>query len=192
MSSSFVTIVSGIPRSGTSLMMQALEAGGLEALADHIRTADDDNPKGYYELEAVKKTKEDASWLDNAPGKVIKMIYWLLYDLPLEGYQYRVVFMQRDITETLASQKKMLDRSGKKGGDLTQDQMAAAFKRQLEKFDTWVADKNCFSVLSINYRDMVQSPQQQCEKVNEFLGGGLNIEAMASKVDPSLYRNRKE
>lgn len=191
MAAPFITIVSGIPRSGTSLMMQALEAGGMEVLADHIRKADDDNPKGYYELEAVKKTKDDTSWLENAPGKVVKMIYWLLYDLPEEGYDYRVVFMQRDIDETLASQKKMLKRNAKKGSDLTDEQMAEAFSRQLEKFDAWVAGKNCFSIISVNYKDMVQSPQDQCDRVNAFLGGNLNTTAMASKVDPSLYRNRK-
>ena len=106
--SRFVTIVSGLPRSGTSMMMQAIAAGGIPALTDGFRAADVDNPRGYYEFEPVKKTREDASWLDRAGGKVVKMVYRLLYDLPAEGYEYRVVFMRRDIREVLASQKKML------------------------------------------------------------------------------------
>ena len=185
----FVTIVSGLPRSGTSMMMQALEAGGIAAVTDKIRTADKDNPKGYYEFEPVKKTKDDASWVTDAVGKVVKMVYMLLYDLP-EGQEYRVVFMQRELSETLASQKKMLQRSGRKGATLTDEQMSNAFRKQLEKFDSWVKDKSCFKILKVNYRDMIDDPAATCEKINEFLGGGLDAEAMARVVDPTLYRNR--
>ena len=171
------------------MMMQALEAGGIAAVTDKIRTADEDNPKGYYEFEPVKKTKDDASWLDGAVGKVVKMVYMLLYDLP-EGFEYRVVFMQRDISETLASQKKMLARSGRKGATLTDEQMAGAFRKQLEKFDGWVTGKGCIKILKVNYRDMIDEPAANCEKINEFLGGELDTEAMATVVDPTLYRNR--
>jgi hypothetical protein len=187
----YVIIVSGLPRSGTSMMMKAVEAGGIEPLIDHIRKADEDNPKGYYEFEPVKKTKEDPSWLKRATGKVVKMVYRILYDLP-GGYEYRVVFMQRDLTEVLASQKKMLDRSGKSGGAVSDEQMAALFTTELEKCEKWLAGQDNFKVLYINYRDMIDHPQPQCEKVNGFLDGGLNIEAMAETVDPALYRNRNQ
>lgn len=185
----YVTIVSGLPRSGTSMMMKALDAGGIEPLIDHVRKADEDNPKGYYEFEPVKKTKEDASWLNQAPGKVVKMVYRLLYDLPAD-YQYRVVFMQRDLQEVLASQKKMLDRSGKIGGGISDEHMAALFTAELQKCEKWLAEQDHFKVLYINHRDMINHPQRQCEKVNDFLDGRLNIEAMAETVDPTLYRNR--
>ena len=172
------------------MMMQALEAGGVEAVTDKVRTADEDNPKGYYEFEPVKKTKDDASWVDGAVGKVVKMVYMLLYDLP-EGFEYRVVFMQRELTETLASQKKMLERSGRKGAALTDEQMAGAFRKQLAKFDGWVKGKACFKMLYVNYRDMIDEPMATSEKISEFLGGELDTQAMATVVDPTLYRNRK-
>jgi hypothetical protein len=186
----FITIVSGLPRSGTSVMMQALEAGGVPALTDDIRTADEDNPKGYYEYEPVKKTKEDTSWLKKAPGKVVKMVYRLLYDLP-EGYEYRVVFMQRNLEEILASQNIMLEHRNQKGARVPDEEMAQLFKAELRKFDQWIVGRKNFSILRVNYKQMVESPQQQCQRVNEFLGGLLDVDAMAAVVDPSLYRNRR-
>jgi len=185
----FITIVSGLPRSGTSMMMQAVEAGGIPALADHIRVKDEDNPKGYYEFEPVKKTKDDPSWVPGARGKVVKMVYSLLYDLP-EAYEYRVIFMRRNMDEVLASQKKMLERSGKEGANVSDEKLAELFAAQLAKFDSWVAARNNIVLLSIDYKDMVASPKSQCEKISEFLGGVLDTDAAAAAVDPSLYRNR--
>src|SRR5262245_57703089 len=108
----FITIVSGLPRSGTSLMMRMLEAGGMPVLVDNIRAADEDNPAGYYEFEPVKQTSADNAWVKLAVGKAVKVVYRLLYDLPA-GFRYRVLFMQRDMAEVLASQRKMLERAGK-------------------------------------------------------------------------------
>jgi len=115
-----ITIVSGLPRSGTSMMMNMLEKGGMEALTDNIRKADEDNPKGYFEFEKVKKIKEDSSWLEKTRGKVFKMVSMLLYELPLT-YKYRIIFMKRDMDEMLSSQRKMLEREGKEGN--TDDEM---------------------------------------------------------------------
>ena len=185
----FITIVSGLPRSGTSMMMQALEAGGIPALTDNIRQNDVDNPKGYYEFEPVKKTKDDPSWVPEARGKVVKMVYRLLYDLPDE-YEYRVVFMRRNIDEVLASQKAMLERIGKQGAKVGDGKMAELFKSQLAEFDKWTASRNNFSIISVEYKDMIASPGTQCEKINNFLGGVLDIDASVAAVDPSLYRKR--
>ena len=113
----FITIVSGLPRSGTSMMMQVIEAGGIPALTDNPRARDEDNPQGYYEFEPVKQTRDDPSWVPGARGKVVKMVYRLLYDLPGDQ-DYRVIFMRRNIDEVLTSQKKMLQRSGKPGQPL--------------------------------------------------------------------------
>lgn len=187
----YVIVVSGLPRSGTSMMMKAIHAGGIEPITDHIRKADEDNPKGYYEFEPVKKTKEDASWLTEAAGKVVKMVYRLLYDLPAE-YNYRVVFMQRDLQEVLASQKKMLDRSGKAGGAIPDEQMAALFTAELQKCEKWIAEQPNFNVLYINHREMISDAPTQVEKINAFLDGGLDTGAMAQTVDPNLYRNRND
>ena len=190
MAREFVTIVSGLPRSGTSMMMQSIEAGGIEALTDNIREADVDNPKGYYEYEPVKKTKEDPSWLDGARGKVVKMVYKLLYDLP-QDRQYRVVFMRRDFDEVLASQAKMLERLGEKGGGVGDEKMKALFASQLKEFEEWIAGRECFAVLDVDYRDMIESPVEQVRRINEFLGGDLDTDAMVAVVDPSLYRNKR-
>ena len=185
----FITIVSGLPRSGTSMMMQAIEAGGIPALTDHIRKKDEDNPKGYYEFEPVKKTKDDPSWVPDARSKVVKMVYSLLYDLP-KGYEYRVVFIRRNMDEVLASQKKMLERSGKQGAKVSDEKLAELFKTQLETFDQWIATQKNFSILRVDYKDMIVSPKSQCERINNFLDGVLDIDASIAAVDPSLYRNR--
>ncbi|MHC5181251.1 MAG: sulfotransferase domain-containing protein [Planctomycetota bacterium] len=184
-----ITIVSGLPRSGTSMMMKAIHAGGIGPMIDNIRKADEDNPKGYYEFEPVKKTKEDPSWLKDAAGKVVKMVYRLLYDLPA-NHEYRVVFMQRDLKEVIASQNKMLRRSGKDGSGVTDDQMSTLFTAELEKCDKWLAAQSNFKVLYVNHRDMINEALVQVKRVDDFLGGGLDIEAMAGTVDSTLYRNR--
>ncbi len=173
------------------MMMQVLCAGGLEPLADHQRKADDDNPRGYYEFEPVKKTKQDPSWLKDSAGKVVKMVYRLLYDLP-QGYAYRVVFLRRDLREVLASQKKMLLRLGKDDPSIRDDQMEELFRRQLADFDRWIAGQERYSLLSVDYNQMISNPRPPCEQINRFLDGRLNIEAMIRAVDPNLYRNRKD
>lgn len=190
MDTPFITIVSGLPRSGTSMMMQAIEAGGLPVLCDHIRSEDDDNPRGYYEFEPVKKTKADPSWVPGACGMVVKVIYSLLYDLPAE-YQYRVVFMERSMAEVLASQKKMLERRAQKGGGVPEDTMAALFRSQLTKFEHWISNQKNFLMLRVGYADMIVDPVAAVDKVNAFLGGTLNRDAMIGAVDPELYRNRR-
>jgi len=185
-----VTVVSGLPRSGTSLMMQALEAGGIPVLTDNIRKSDEDNPKGYYEFEPVKGTKTDPSWVAEAVGKAVKMVYRLLYDLP-KDYEYRVIFMRRNMNEVLASQRKMLERAGQKGANTTDEKLADLFNRDLEKVCRWVEDQDNFSMVSINYNEMIKSPLLECRRVNEFLRAGLDVDKMASVVNRSLYRNRR-
>jgi len=185
----YVTIVSGLPRSGTSLMMRMLEAGGIPVITDGIREADEDNPRGYYEFEPAKRTREDASWLASAGGKVVKMVYRLLYDLPAGG-PYRVVFMRRAIQEVLASQKKMLERSGREGGGADDAQMAALFARDLKQFDAWIAGRPGFSILNVSYNELLTDPMPPAVAVNRFLDHRLDVGAMAGVVEPALYRNR--
>ena len=188
--SDFIVIVAGLPRSGTSMMMQMIDSGGkFPALTDNLRKADADNPLGYYEFEAVKQTREDPSWLNSAAGRVVKMVYRLLYDLPADR-QYRLVFMRREIDEVLASQNKMLERIGQPGAERSDESMAQLFQQELRRFDEWVQKQQCFSLLSVNYRDVVRCPLMEAERISAFLGGGLDTKAMASVVDPSLYRQR--
>ena len=184
----FLTIVSGLPRSGTSLMMKMLETGGMDVLVDNVRTADVDNPRGYYEFEPVKQTKNDASWIAPALGKAVKMVYLLLLDLPAE-YDYRVVFMRRNLDEVLASQKAMLDRMGKTS-PLDDTKMAALFRDQLTRFDAWAKGRPNLRLLDVSYNVTMADPAPIAIEVNNFLEGGLDVAAMSRIVEPSLYRNR--
>ena len=185
----FVTVVSGLPRSGTSMMMQMIEAGGITAMTDNLRTADDDNPKGYFELEAVKKTKTESSWLNEAVGKVVKIIYLLLYDLP-DNFNYRVVFMNRRIEEVLASQSKMLERRGETGASVDNEKLKLIFAAQLEKSRKWLKQQKNFDVQFVNYHDVVQDPLAESKAIAEFLGGQVDVDAMSSAVTDKLYRQR--
>jgi hypothetical protein len=182
-----IIVVSGLPRSGTSLMMQMLHKGGLEAVTDHERVADEDNPAGYYEFEPVKKMKQVTAWLPDARGKVVKIISQLLFDLPATE-RYAVVFMQRDMDEVLASQDKMLARSGRKGA--AHEMMRSAFQNHLAKLDGWLQTQPHIRVLKLEYAQVVADPTSAAEKIREFLGLELDQGKMVAAVDPSLYRNR--
>lgn len=190
MSAEFITIVSGLPRSGTSLMMQMVQAAGIPVMADGQRAADDDNPRGYLELEAVKKLKEDSSWVADARGKALKAVSMLLYDLPPQ-FQYRVIFMTRAMDEILASQKKMLKRRGKAVQDGPADQeMRTYFEHHLQKLREWFAKQPNIKVLYVNYNDIMAGKDEGIRDVCEFLGGGISVGEMKKAIDAELYRNR--
>ncbi len=184
-----IIIVSGLPRSGTSMVMKMLEAGGIEPLTDNIRTADDDNPKGYYEFERAKKLKEgDFTWLPEAQGKAVKVIGALLVDLPT-NYQYQVLFMRRDMREILASQAKMLARRGEesKVDDAT---MAMLFEKHIKQVESWMREQPNLRYIDVDYNAMLTDPAPQVKEINKFVGGHLDTQAMLEVVDPNLYRQR--
>ena len=184
-----ITIVSGLPRSGTSMMMKILEAGGLEVLTDGLRTADEDNPKGYYEFERVKKLKEDKEWLDAAKGKVVKIISALLKDLP-DAYQYNIVFMRRRMKEILASQKKMLVRRGEPTDRTNDEKMTEVFESHLKQVEDWLNKKQNMNVIYVTYHEVLENPENNIKQVNEFLGHILDEDKMMKAIDDRLYRNR--
>ncbi|HSJ58294.1 MAG TPA: sulfotransferase [Anaerolineae bacterium] len=184
-----IVIVSGLPRSGTSMMMKMLEAGGVPVLTDYERTADEDNPKGYYEFERVKQIERDREWLPEACGKAVKMVSALLKHLPAD-YYYKVIFMRREMEEILASQHQMLVRRGEDTGRTGNDKMTALFRRHVQKVEEWIAAQPNIDVLYVHYSAVVVDPGPQATRINEFLGGGLDADAMAHAVDPSLYRQR--
>ena len=187
-----ITVVSGLPRSGTSMMMKMLEAGGIPPVTDNLRTADEDNPKGYYEFERVKQlTKGDIEWLADAPGKVVKVIAALLPYLPAT-YRYRVVFMQREMTEVLASQRQMLIRRGEDPNKIPDEIIAKLFEKHLRQVNEWVAQQSNVERLDVNYNEMLKNPAPFIAQINAFLGGNLDTAQMAQVVDPSLHRQRKE
>ena len=184
-----IIVVSGLPRSGTSMMMKMLEAGGLAVLADRLRRPDADNPGGYYEFEPVKKIAANSDWLEQASGKAVKIISWLLFDLPADFF-YKVVFMQRRMDEVLASQRRMLAGRGRQV-DAGDDRMGRLFRRHLEEVEGWLRVQGNIEVLYFSYNEALKDPFEQARGVNRFLGGGLDIEKMAAVVDENLYRQRK-
>jgi broad-specificity NMP kinase len=185
-----IILVSGLPRSGTSMMMQMLEAGGTELIVDHIRKSDEDNPKGYYEFEKIKQLEKDSSWMENASGKAVKVISMLLYQLPMDK-KYKIIFMKRKIYEVLASQNKMLKRRGHQT-DIVDDQvMAEKFNKHLGKIFKWLNKQINMETIFINYNDVVSSPMEQLKNINQFLGNILKIDKMVNVVDHFLYRQRK-
>ena len=185
-----IIIVSGLPRSGTSLMMSMLQAGGMDLLIDGIRTPDEDNPKGYYEFERVKQIADDQEWLQDAQGRVVKMIAELLRRLPAT-HTYRVIFMQREMEEILASQRQMLIRRGEPTDTVRDDDMARMYRRHLDQVEDWIAEQPNVATLYVRYNDLLSDPSPHVQRVNDFLGGALNIDAMTSVIDSSLYRQRK-
>jgi hypothetical protein len=183
-----ITVVSGLPRSGTSLMMQMLDLGGLPILTDSQREADPDNPRGYLEFERVKKTKADPSWLPDARGKVVKIVSPLLYDLP-PTESYRVVFMERDLDEVLESQEKMLRRLNRPA--VPTDQMRQSFLSHLERLYAWLETQTHLRILKISYNRLLIDPEAHAQQVSEFLDGRPAPSKMLTAIDPSLYRNRR-
>jgi hypothetical protein len=186
-----IVVVSGLPRSGTSMMMKMLDAAGLEIVTDGVRTADEDNPKGYFELEQVKDLDKggDNSWLAENRGKVVKIISFLLKDLP-EGCFYRILFMRRDLDEILASQNKMLVRRGESGDGSDDEKMKQAYAGHLRKVEWILRERPDVEVLDVHYRSAVEDPRGQAARVCRFLGLGDRSDDMARAVDSNLYRNR--
>lgn len=186
-----IVVVSGLPRSGTSMAMAMLEAGGLATVTDGVRAADASNPRGYYEFERVKELDKpgEHEWLAGARGKAVKIISFLLTHLP-ESYDYRVVFMQRDLDEVLASQNTMLEsRGGSPGAD--DARMRALYEEHLAQVDRFTKNRSCFSVLKLPYAAVVADPCAEAARVNAFLGGRLDVAKMAAVADRTLYRNRR-
>lgn|ERR1022692_1022837 len=185
-----ITIVSGLPRSGTSLMMQMLAAGGLSVLSDGERKADTDNPRGYVEWERIKQLPKDPGCIAEAEGKVVKVISQLLLSLP-PGHDYRVIFMQRPLSEVLKSQDEMLlrRRNYEKGGETT-GAIEKAFQHHLIEVKKWLAGRTDIAVLRVHYHDILREPQATAEAVARFLRIPLDIKVMTQQVDTNLYRNR--
>lgn len=185
-----IIVVSGLPRSGTSMAMKMLQAAGFELVLDGVRTADDDNPKGYFELERVKDLAEetDKSWLKATRGKAIKIVSSLLTELPPDN-SYKIIFMRRNLDEVLASQSKMLKNRNESSGT-TDDELREMYKSHLDKISFMIRFRDHFEAIDIPYRQVIRDPLEQATRINEFLGGCYDVEKMAAVVDNSLYRNR--
>jgi len=185
-----IILVSGLPRSGTSMMMQMLEAGGIELVVDDVRKADEDNLKGYYELEKIKALETDSAWLESAYGKAVKIISFWLYHLPREN-TYKIIFMKREMAEILASQQTMLKRRGQPTDRTSDHVMAEKFNIHLKKLSNWLDRQNNMQSIDIFYNKIILNPAEQSQKINRFLGNRLDVDKMAGVVDSSFYRQRK-
>ncbi len=186
-----IVIVSGLPRSGTSMMMKMLEKGGLEVLTDKVREPDEDNPKGYYEYERVKELPEETGWLEDAKGKVVKVLGELIKHVP-EGYDYKVIFMEREIDEVVESQEKMLKRKGMDTGERSKEEMKRTLTEYSRILKRRMNSHPDMDVLYVSYNDIVSFPKPVIESISVFLGGSLDTDKMMSVIDECLYRNRAE
>ena len=185
-----VTIVTGVPRSGTSLVMQMLASGGLPAVSDGVRGPDADNPRGYFEFEPAKRLSRDASWLPLAVGRAVKLVHTLVASLP-PGFHYRVLLVRRPLEEVLASQRVMLARRGPAPEDAEDARLLPVLEAQLACLERWLEAREGFVWLGIEHGELITAPGRVAARLNHFLGGGLDAGAMAACVDPALHRQRR-
>lgn len=169
--------------------MKMLIAGGLEPLIDNIRTADEDNPEGYFEFERVKQLKDDRSWLQGARGKCVKIVSAFLKHLPQE-FTYKIIFMRRNLAEVLASQQQMLVRRGEPIDTVSDEKMRQTFERHLKDLESWLAAQPNIALLDINYSEVIANPLPSIQIVKDFLKIELDSERMLGVVNKNLYRNR--
>ena len=175
------------------MMMKMLDAGGMDLATDQIRTADEDNPKGYFEYERVKELDKggDKSWLEEQRGKAIKIISFLLKDLP-DDYHYKVIFMQRHLEEVIASQNKMLVRRGEATDEANDNKMIQSYRMHLRKVAFMLENEENFSFMDVDYREVLERPAEHATRIRAFVGKELDIDRMVGAVDKQLYRNRRE
>lgn len=184
-----IIAVSGLPRSGTSVMMQMLAAGGLAVLTDGVRAADEDNLRGYFEWEPIKRLPQEPDCVAEAEGKVVKIISSLLLSLP--GHRkFRVISMRRPLAEVVASQAAMIQRRAATGAALPPKAMMAALENHLKQVDSWLETQPNIEVCRVEYHRLLEDPRGESDRVRQFLGAELDTEAMAQQVDPSLRRQR--
>jgi hypothetical protein len=186
-----VIVVSGLPRSGTSMMMKMLEAGGIPVWLDGVREADEQNPKGYYELERVKELDKrvDKAWVREGRGRAVKVISSLLEHLPATN-NYQVVFMHRDLQEVLASQTKMLADRGEERG-AADETLHKHYEKHLRRVKDFLSNEPWFSSIDVHYTDVLKDAHKVSEHLNRFLGRKLHLPRMREVVDGQLYRNRR-
>lgn len=186
-----VVVVSGLPRSGTSMMMKMLESGGIPVWTDAVRAADDQNPKGYYELERVKELDKglDNSWMRDGRGRAVKVISSLLEHLPA-GNNYQVLFMNRDLDEVLVSQRTMLSQRGNSDGAANDAALKTSYESHLRRVKYDLARAPRFTSLEVTYAGVLNDPRATAQRIRAFLGTDLDVERMAEAVDASLHRSR--
>ncbi len=183
-----ITVVSGLPRSGTSLMMQILEVNGFDILTDNVKTADESNPKGYYEYGKVKKIIKDNNWISEAEGKTIKVIVQLLFYLPL-NFNYKIILMERNIDEILDSQAKMLQMLGNKK-QIPSDILRKTFQQQMDKSINWMQLQPNIESVRISFGNLFRSPDEELKKLIHLFDGKIEYDISRNVINPALYREK--
>ena len=184
-----IIVVSGLPRSGTSLMMQILQAGGITLLTDNSRKADLNNPQGYYEFDPVKQLQKNSEWLSLASGKAVKIISHLLKYLP-DKFSYKIFFMERDINEIINSQNRMLDNLNNDRGKLSENQLKNYYTKHLKEIKSFINNSQNFEVRYISFQNLHQQPQMELDKIRRFLSINMDSDTLKKIIKPDLYRNR--
>ena len=186
----FVTVVTGVPRSGTSMMMQMLRAGGLAILSDDERGPDDDNPRGYLEYGPARRLDRDASWLPGAVGRAVKVVHTLASALPVGG-PYRVVLMRRDLGDVMTSQARMLARRGEAVDAAGDVGLTEVFAAQLDALGAWAASRRDVALFVCHYEATLRDPRGIAAKLADFLDGAVDAAAMAAAVEPALCHHQR-
>ena len=171
------------------MMMKMLAEGGIPLVTDALRNADEDNPNGYFEFEPVKQLADGQNqWLAEADQKVVKVISSLLEYLP-ENHRYKIIFMEREIKEVLASQQKMLSHRQEESrtGDA---EMEEQFREHLKAIKYWLARQPNIEVLYVDYNKMIANPDDYCQSIADFLAFPVDVSKMRSVPNECLYRNR--
>ena len=184
-----ITVVSGLPRSGTSMMMQILHAGGLEPVTDNVRLADASNSKGYYEHEAVKAlSKGNYECLRNAQGRAIKIISSLLKHLPCD-HHYKVIFMQRDIDDVIESQDRMLLSLNKPLNSQDNKKIKKLYAQHLNNITSWLSQQDNIDVLYVNYTEVLNKPVNHIDLITEFTHIKADSKPMIDCIDKHMCHN---
>ena len=185
-----ITVVSGVPRSGTSLMMQMLAAGGMELLTDGVRAADEDNLRGYFEWEPVKRLPRELELIAAAEGKAVKVVSALVWALPADR-EYRVIYMERPLEEVAASQAVMIGRRGAQAPALEGAALIAALRAHQHQVLAQLGQRAHIALCLVHYHQLLATPREEAQRIRDFLGLPLEVEAMARQVEPSLHRQRR-
>jgi len=184
-----ITIVSGLPRSGTSLMMQMLEKGGMDILTDGHRKPDENNTRGYFEVEKVKTLQKDNSWLNEAEGKAVKIIVQLL-PFVSPDFDYSVIYMIRPVEEILRSQTRIISNLYKEKKTLAPEILEKTFAKQVRRVQQWMEAHPRIQTLYIFYPEVLHHPLNQARTIQQFLGLELDVKSMASAVDASMWHQK--
>ena len=182
-------IVSGLERSGTSMLMQILYNGGYPVAADKKRPADENNPKGYYELEGgkiINKLIQNQFSFDEYKGKIIKITAYGLKYLPTADYN--IIYSERNIEEILDSMEKMAQIT-----DENRNETKEVFLKLNSFIKKQIKERSDCNVLFVNYNRILEDPDQHIKEIHDFLNQQeADLKSMIKTVDKKLYRNRKQ